>query len=158
MRYHDIVKDDMRNGDGLRVTLFLAGCNHHCPGCQNPITWDPNGGLDFYSDWTAMWEIIDQLAEDYISGLTLSGGDPFHPVNRRELLPFVTVLKMAFPDMTIWCYTGYSLDEIKDEPLTAYCDVIVDGRFKQELADVTYEWAGSTNQNVYRKTTTWAMK
>lgn len=80
MRYHNITKDDMLNGDGLRVVLWVAGCGHHCKGCQNPITWDPNGGIPF--DDAAKAEIFEQLDKDYISGITFSGGDPLHEANR----------------------------------------------------------------------------
>ena len=83
MRYHDITKDDMKNGDGLRVVLWVAGCSHHCAGCQNPVTWDPEGGLLF--DEAAKAEIFEQLERDYISGITFSGGDPLYEGNRNEV-------------------------------------------------------------------------
>ena len=79
MRYHDITHDDMKNGDGLRVVLWVAGCSHNCPECHNPITWDPEGGLPF--DAKAEEEVFEQLSKDYISGITFSGGDPFHAAN-----------------------------------------------------------------------------
>ena len=85
MRYHNITKDDMLNGDGLRVVLWVAGCGHHCKGCQNPITWDPNGGIPF--DDAAKAEIFEQLDKDYISGITFSGGDPLHEANRAPAAP-----------------------------------------------------------------------
>ena len=83
MRYHNITKDDMLNGEGLRAVLWVAGCSHHCPGCHNPVTWDVNGGIPF--DEAAREELFGELAKDYISGLTLSGGDPLHAENRREI-------------------------------------------------------------------------
>lgn len=146
MRYHNITHDDMLNGDGLRVVLWLSGCEHHCPGCQNPLTWNPDDGIIF--DDRAMDEICSQLSKDYISGLTLSGGDPFYPVNRMELPDILLQLKIKYPDKTIWCYTGYLFDDIRYEKLMRYLDVLVDGRFVKELADVNYPWAGSTNQRV----------
>ena len=149
MRYHQILHDDMRNGDGLRVVLFVSGCNHYCKGCQNPITWDANDGLEFDTD--TMLEIYEQLKKDYISGLTCSGGDPFYPGNREEIYRLCQWVKKCFPDKTIWLYTGYLFEEVKDLPVMEYIDVLVDGPFIQELADVRYKWAGSTNQRIWRK-------
>ncbi len=104
MRYHNITKDDMLNGDGLRVVLWVAGCSHCCKGCHNPVTWDPDGGLLF--DETAKKEIFDQLDKSYISGLTFSGGDPLHSANRAEVQKFAKEVKEKYPDKTIWLYTG----------------------------------------------------
>ena len=149
MNYHNILKDDMRNGDGLRVVLFVAGCEHHCKNCQNPITWDPDGGLEF--DHNALEEIREQLSQPYISGLTLSGGDPLHPANRKDITWLCHWVKSKFPEKTIWCYTGYKLEQVLGLEVMEHIDVLVDGRFIEELADVTYLWAGSTNQKVWRK-------
>lgn len=145
MNYHNITKDDLRNGDGLRVVLWLAGCEHHCPGCQNPITWDPDGGLKFDSD--ALQELLDDLDHDYISGITFSGGDPLHPNNREGVTMIASFVKELF-GKTVWIYTGYLWEKVKDLPVMQYVDVLVDGPFIQELADVKYPWAGSTNQRV----------
>lgn len=150
MNYHNILKDDMRNGDGLRVVLFVSGCEHHCKNCQNPITWDVNSGIEFGT--AEMNEIWQELNKDYISGITLSGGDPLHPENREAIHFLCKWLKTEFPNKTIWCYTGYLFDQVKELPVMEYIDVLVDGPFVQELADVTYKWAGSTNQHVWRKT------
>ena len=149
MRYHDIVKDDMLNGEGLRVTLFVAGCDHHCKHCQNPVTWDPDGGLEFTV--AEMNEIDQQLRQPYISGLTLSGGDPMYLGNREAIEFLCKWVKTAFPDKNIWCYTGYLFEEVKHLPLMQYIDVLVDGKFMHELADVNYKWAGSLGQVVWRK-------
>ena len=149
MRYHNILKDDMRNGDGLRVVLFVSGCNHHCPECQNPITHDPAGGLEFTT--AELYEIHEQLSKPYISGLTLSGGDPLYPGNRDEIYALCKWVKSHFPDKTIWCYTGYLMEKVKDLPVMQYIDVLVDGPFIKKLADVKYKWAGSTNQRVWRQ-------
>lgn len=155
MRYHDITKDDMKNGDGLRVVLWLAGCEHHCPGCQNPITWDPDDGLEF--DDTAKKEIFDQLDKDYISGITFSGGDPLHPANVNGVLELIEEIKQKYHDKTIWLYTGYTWEQLFDSNNKPYSkrgevvqnvDVIVDGMFVQNLLDVNYPWAGSRNQRV----------
>jgi len=149
MNYHNITKDDMLNGDGLRVVLWVAGCEHHCKGCQNPCTWDKDGGIPF--DDNAKKEIFDQLDQNYISGITFSGGDPLATFNRKEVIAFMKEIKEKYSDKTIWCYTGYTLEELLDAyvPLT-YVDVLVDGKFVEELRDVNYHWAGSTNQRVIR--------
>ena len=101
MRYHNITKDDMLNGDGLRVVLWVAGCGHHCKGCQNPITWDPNGGIPF--DDAAKAEIFEQLDKDYISGITFSGGDPLYEANRADVTALAKEIKEISgftPDMS----------------------------------------------------------
>lgn len=149
MRYHNILKDNMVNGDGIRVVLFVAGCEHHCKGCHNPITHDINGGIEFTTK--EMEEIAEQLSQDYISGLTLSGGDPLHPDNRESIAHLCKWVKSEFPEKTIWLYTGYLFEQIKDLLVMDYIDVLVDGPFVEKLADVTYKWAGSTNQNIWRK-------
>lgn len=151
MNYHNITHDDMNNGDGLRCVLWVAGCNHHCKDCQNPITWNPDDGLFFGTD--AQVEIYREMCKPYISGLTLSGGDPFYPGNRIAICGLCRWIKEAFPDKTIWVYTGYTWEEITAKdffpyPLTRYIDVLVDGVFIPELKDNTYHWAGSTNQRV----------
>lgn len=146
MNYHNIEKDSMLNGDGLRVVLWLAGCEHHCKNCQNPITWDPDGGL--YFDANAFEELLSELGKDYISGITFSGGDPLHPVNRAEVIILSQAIKTMYPDKTIWLYTGYEWEQIHRLPGIENIDVIVDGKFIEELADVTYPWAGSTNQRI----------
>lgn len=146
MRYHNITKDDMLNGAGLRVVLWLAGCGHACPGCHNAVTWDAGGGIEF--DNNAKNEIFDELGRDYISGLTLSGGDPLFPASREAVGWLVKEVKEKFPDKTIWLYTGYSWEDISDIDFIGQIDVLVDGRFEKELADINYHWAGSSNQRV----------
>ena len=146
MRYHNITTDDMLNGDGLRTVLWVAGCNHHCEGCQNPITWDINGGIPF--DEEAENELFQKLAPDYISGLTFSGGDPLHPQNRAEITRLAKKSRELFPKKDIWVYTGYSFDEIKDLEIMQFIDVLVDGEFKIELLDEKLHWKGSANQRV----------
>ena len=146
MRYHNITKDDMLNGDGLRVVLWSAGCEHHCPGCQNPITWDKDGGLEF--DEAAKQEIFTELEKPYISGLTLSGGDPLLECTRKEMEEFVKEVRKKFPKKTIWLYTGYEWNVICDLEIIKYVDVVVDGRFVKELNDNTLKWRGSSNQHV----------
>ncbi|MCR5420224.1 MAG: anaerobic ribonucleoside-triphosphate reductase activating protein [Lachnospiraceae bacterium] len=146
MRYHNITKDDMLNGDGLRVVLWVAGCNHCCKECQNPITWDPDRGILF--DDKAKREIFDELDKDYISGITFSGGDPLHPANMMDVMVLAKEIKEKYPGKTIWLYTGSDWEEIYDLPITKYIDVLVDGEFKVELKDVKLRWKGSSNQRV----------
>lgn len=150
MNYHNITHDDMSNGDGLRVVLWVAGCNHHCKDCQNPVTWNPSDGLPF--GLKDKEEIYIELQKDYIAGITFSGGDPLHAANRADVADLMADIKAYFPDKTIWVYTGYTWEEIQAEPalysMMETVDVLVDGKFENELKDVTYPWAGSTNQKV----------
>ncbi len=146
MNYHNITKDDMLNGDGLRVVLWVAGCGHACPGCHNPITWDPDGGLPFTDKEKE--EIFQQLSQDYISGLTLSGGDPLFPANRDAVGKLMNEVKQAYPHKTIWLYTGYLWEEIQDLPFISLADVVVDGKFQQKWKQNTLKWKGSRNQRV----------
>lgn len=146
MRYHNITKDDMLNGDGLRVVLWVAGCSHCCKECQNPITWDPDGGLPF--DEAAKQEIFDQLEKDYIFGITFSGGDPLHSANRADVRSLMTEIKEKFPNKTIWLYTGDVWENIMNDTLMKYVDVLVDGEFVVGLKDTTLRWKGSSNQRV----------
>lgn len=141
MRYHNITKDDMLNGDGLRVVLWLAGCEHHCKNCQNPVTWDPDGGLPL--DEAAKAEIYEELDKEYVSGITFSGGDPLLLRNREELTEFLKEIKKSYPEKTIWLYTGYLWDDVQDLELIQYLDVLVDGRFVEELKDNSLPWKGS---------------
>lgn len=146
MRYHNITKDDMLNGEGLRVVLWVAGCGHACPGCHNPVTWDADGGLPFDQD--AEDELFAELGKDYVSGVTLSGGDPLFPANRADVGALCARIRQRFPDKTIWLYTGYTWEEIQDLPLLENVDVVVDGRFVQTQADSQLHWRGSANQRV----------
>ena len=146
MRYHNITKDDMLNGDGLRTVLWVAGCSHGCKNCQNPITWDICGGIPF--DEAAKKELFEALEPDYISGITFSGGDPLHMQNREEIGQLICEVRERFPHKTIWVYSGYTWEEVKDLPYLKLADVLVDGRFVEELKDVTLHWKGSANQRV----------
>lgn len=146
MRYHNITKDDMLNGDGLRVVLWVAGCSHCCSECQNPLTWDPEGGLPF--DENAKNELFEQLSKDYISGITFSGGDPLHESNRLEIKNLMIEIKEKYPDKTIWVYTGDSWESIYQYPFVKYVDVLVDGEYMKELKDNRLLWKGSSNQRV----------
>lgn len=146
MNYHNITKDDMLNGDGLRVVLWVSGCTHHCEGCQNPITWDLAGGLPF--DEAAEEELFEALSRSHISGITFSGGDPLHPFNRQEVFRLMKKCKELFPEKTVWVYTGFLWEDVKDIEDIKYADVLADGRFVKELNDNNLHWVGSSNQKV----------
>lgn len=146
MRYHNITKNDMLNGAGLRTVLWVSGCSHACPGCHNPITWDEQGGIPF--DQAAKDELFAELVRDYISGVTFSGGDPLFPSNRDEIAALCWEIRHSYPDKTIWLYTGYTWNEVCDLPIIEWLDVLVDGRFVQAIADPQLHWRGSENQRV----------
>ena len=151
MNYHNIKHDDMNNGDGIRVVLWVAGCDHHCKGCQNQQTWDYNSGIEF--DDEAKKELIEALSKPYIKGLTLSGGDPLCAADNNFFF-FLCDLKRQFPDKDIWLYSGYTIEEIlKDNNvlksnILLLCDVLVDGRYIEKKRDITLKWRGSSNQRV----------
>ena len=146
MNYHNITRDDMLNGDGLRVVLWVSGCGHHCKGCQNPVTWDPQDGVLF--DEAAREELYDQLSKNYISGITFSGGDPLFPANEPEITSLADEIRKRFPEKTIWLYTGYLWEDIQDREIVKNLDVLVDGRYVEELRNTQLHWKGSSNQRV----------
>lgn len=149
MNYHNITKDDMKNGDGLRVVLWVAGCSHHCPNCQNPVTWDPDDGILF--DKNARKELLDIVSQDYISGITFSGGDPLFESNREEVYELIEYIKSVYPNKTVWLYTGYTYNDLrKFVPIGVLnkIDVIVDGPYIEKFRDTTLKWRGSSNQRV----------
>lgn len=146
MRYHNITKDDMLNGDGLRVVLWVAGCSHCCKECQNPVTWDPNGGLPFREEERR--EIFGELDKSYISGITYSGGDPMHPSNVNGITALAREIREKYPDKTQWLYTGASWESLAGEEVLRYLDVLVDGEFEVDKKDITLQWKGSSNQRV----------
>ena len=147
----------MSNGDGLRVTLFVSGCEHECDGCHNPQTWSSESGIPF--DEKAKQEIFDKLGKDYISGITISGGDPLHSCNLPELYFLLKDILLEYPDKTVWLYTGCSWEDIQNNWDNNICtasrkaivdlvNVLVDGKFERDKTDVNYKWAGSKNQRV----------
>lgn len=162
MNYLKIEHEDVCNGTGLRVVLWLSGCSHHCHNCQNPQTWNPGSGIPF--DELARQEIFNELSKDYISGITFSGGDPLHEQNLDEVLKLVQEIRISFPKKSIWLYTGYELSEIikqeqyekvsgipsvwsKRWKIISNIDVLVDGEYIDEQKDLTLKWRGSKNQN-----------
>ena len=156
MNYADIKRIDVANGPGVRVSLFVSGCTHHCKECFNPETRDFCYGKLF--DEKAEDEIIQYLKPDYIKGLTLLGGDPMEKVNQEALIPLLEKVKKEYPDKSIWCYTGYDFEnDIKENMLEncevtkkfmSYIDVLVDGEFKLELKDLNLVFRGSSNQRI----------
>ncbi len=160
MNYSNIKYCDIANGTGVRTSLFVSGCTHHCKGCFNPETWDFNYGQEFNVD--TMYDIVVSLEPSYISGLSLLGGEPLEPQNQEGLLPLLKSVKERFPEKTIWCYTGYTLEsDVLSEDgkahadctdnFLSYIDVIVDGEFNEELKDITLEFRGSSNQRILKK-------
>lgn len=152
MRYHKIQKDDCLNGDGIRVSLFVSGCDFCCKGCQNPQTWDINSGKPFTENTLKV--LINELNHDYVQGLTLLGGEPLHQNNLETINMIIDNIhsKNFTKNKDIWIYSGYTFEEIMKNDIlkeTIFkCDVLVDGRYVEELKDQNYHWAGSTNQRV----------
>lgn len=157
MYYGEIKKNDIANGIGVRVTLFVSGCTHHCKGCFNPETWNFYYGKPFTAETEQL--LLDALSPYYITGLTLLGGEPLEPQNQKSLVPFLRKLREALPDKTVWCYTGYTLEtdlladggkarcEVTDEILNLL-DVLVDGEFVEGLKDISLLFRGSSNQRL----------
>ena len=156
MNYADIKRIDVANGEGVRVSVFVSGCNHHCKGCFNECAWDFNYGNKFTEKQEE--EVLQDLDHDYISGLTLLGGEPLEPANQAGLLPLVKKAKEKFPDKKIWCYTGFDFE--KDvvgkmakqsdttKELLKYIDVVVDGKFEEDKKDLKLKFRGSSNQRI----------
>ena len=156
MNYGEIKNYDIANGEGVRVSLFVSGCTHHCKNCFNPETWSFEYGKPFTKETEDY--IIECLSPDYIDGLSLLGGEPFEPQNQEILLPFLRRVKNELPHKTIWCYTGYLFDrellsesrarcEFTDEMLSLI-DVLVDGEFVQAMHDISLAFRGSSNQRI----------
>lgn len=158
MKYATIKEIDVANGPGIRVSLFVSGCTHHCKGCFNPETWNFNYGDDFTPEVED--RILEAMKPSYIKGFSLLGGEPFEPQNQEALLPFLRRVKAAYPDKTIWCYSGYDFEkdmltgnlgpwEVTHEMLTLI-DVLVDGEFVLEKKNPNLRFRGSENQRVIR--------
>lgn len=156
MNYADIKKIDVANGEGVRVSVFVSGCNHHCKGCFNQCAWDFNYGKEFTEKEEQ--QIIDYMNHNYISGLSLLGGEPLEPKNQEGLLPLVKKVKEKFPDKNIWCYTGFDFEKDIVEKmaknnettkeLLKYIDIIVDGKFEEDKKDLKLQFRGSSNQKI----------
>ena len=158
MNYATIKWTDIANGEGVRISLFVSGCTHHCKNCFNEIAWDFSYGEAF--DEAVQAKILSELESSFIAGLSLLGGEPLEPQNQEALYPFVQEVKRRFPQKTIWCYTGFVLDEksgmLKEthkntavtKQLISLFDVLVDGPFVEELKDIRLKFRGSSNQRV----------
>ena len=146
MNYAGIIYNDIANGPGVRVSLFVSGCRNHCPGCFNPETWDFDYGDPFTAETEA--EIVDALRPSWIQGLSILGGDPMEPENQEVLIPFVRRLRAEFPTKDIWLYTGYRLEDVSGSPMLPYVDVIVDGPYIETEKDVRLAFRGSRNQRI----------
>lgn len=156
MYYGEIKKCDIANGEGVRVSLFVSGCTHHCPGCFNQDTWEFDYGKE-YTEETEQ-EILDALSPDYITGLSLLGGEPFEPQNQKTLVQLLRKVRAQYPSKTVWCYSGYLFDKELLSESRARCaytdemlsmlDVLVDGRFVEALKDIRLVFRGSSNQRI----------
>lgn len=145
MRYAGLIKDDVNNGLGVGLTLFTQGCPHHCKGCQNPETWNFNGGKEYTEE--IYNEIIEYFMNNsYATRLTLSGGDPLY--SPQIILPLCKKIKEIRPDVKIWAYTGHTFEDVKDKPEMKFIDVLVDGPFILEQRDITLPFRGSSNQRI----------
>lgn len=154
MNFADIKDVDVTNGPGVRVSLFVSGCPHHCPGCFNPETWDYNYGTPFTTDETRM--LMSMLDRSYIHGLSMLGGEPLAPENQVVVLGIVLEAKeVRVPQKDIWCYTGYQFEDLLAgrvgeyaPQILQYLDVLVDGRFEEDKKDIRLRFRGSSNQRI----------
>lgn len=156
MNYGEIKNCDIANGIGVRVSLFVSGCTNHCEDCFQPETWDFGYGKEFTEETEQ--KIIEMLSPSYICGLTVLGGEPFEPANQRSLLPFLQKVRETYPDKSIWCFTGFTLEQLEKEGTHCHCevteemlsliDVLVDGRFDKNLKNISLRFRGSENQRL----------
>ena len=156
MYYGEIKNCDIANGVGVRVSLFVSGCTNHCEHCFQPQTWDFKFGTPFTEETEQ--KIIKMLSPEYIDGLTVLGGEPMEPANQKELYPFLLKVKEELPNKTIWMFSGFTLEELRDENAYPYCDVtekildmidvLVDGRYVEELKNISLKFRGSSNQRL----------
>lgn len=156
MHYGEIKNCDIANGVGVRVSLFVSGCTNYCEGCFQPETWDFNYGNDFTEETEN--QILEMLAPDYICGLTVLGGEPFEPENQRVLVDFLRKVRRKYPEKSIWCFTGFTLEMLETEGTHCHCeateemlsliDVLVDGRFDKNKKNISLRFRGSENQRL----------
>lgn len=156
MYYADIKKADVANGLGVRVSVFVSGCTHHCKNCFNEEAWDFHYGNEFTQK--EIDKVIELMNHSYVAGLSLLGGEPFEHINQQGLLPLVKIVKEKFPDKNIWCYSGYTFEndiidrmckEWKETPeFLSYIDVLVDGKFEEDKKDLSLRFRGSSNQRI----------
>ena len=157
MNYAEIKYNDIANGPGVRTSLFVSGCTHHCKECFNPMTWDFCYGKNF--DISVEEQIINSLEPAWIAGLTLLGGEPMEPANQKALRPFLEKVRAVYPDKTIWIYSGYTFEELTDKdyslahtedtiPMLSLANVLVDGEFVLDLKNISLRFRGSSNQRI----------
>ncbi len=157
MNVAEIKTNDIANGEGVRTSLFVSGCRHHCPDCFNEIAWDFSYGKP-WSEETEQ-EILDSMAPPWIAGLSLLGGEPFEPENQKELLKLLKDFKNRYPQKNVWCYSGFTFEEITGKKasraftdisveMLKYIDILVDGKFNKELKNMMLKFRGSENQRV----------
>lgn len=158
MNYAAIKKHDVANGPGVRVSLFVSGCTHHCPDCFNQETWDFNFGELFTED--VINEILEALKPSFIHGFTLLGGEPFEYKNQQGVLPLLRAIKECYPEKDIWCFSGYLFDKDmlgdmvnkwpETKEMLSYIDVLVDGEYEKDKRDLTLRFRGSSNQRIIK--------
>lgn len=152
MNYQCIIKDDLVNGEGVRCSLFVSGCSHGCDGCFNEEAWDYRSGTEFTEE--TVLQILNELSKSYVTGLSLLGGDPLMKKNFSTVIDLCKRVRTEFPNKDIWCWSGYTLQEIKENhssEILQYCDVLIDGKFENSLKDLTLPFRGSQNQRLLRK-------
>lgn len=148
MRYNTIRQLDIANGPGCRVSIFVQGCSFNCPGCFNIVAQDFEGGKEFTSQ---TMELLLELTEPaHVSGLSILGGEPLHPRNRADVLDLVKKFKEKYPTKTVWIWTGYLWEEVADDLIGSGVDVVVDGKFIEDLKDLRLKYRGSSNQRIIR--------
>lgn len=156
MNYAEIKYCDIANGEGVRTTLFVSGCRHHCKNCFQPETWSFSYGNEF--DSGIEQKILESLKGPFVDGITLLGGEPMEPENQRALLPFLRNVKQAYPNKTVWCYTGDVFEDLQDknsnrhteatDELLSLIDVLVDGPYVEAEHDISLRFRGSRNQRI----------
>ena len=159
MNWAEIKTNDIANGEGVRTSLFVSGCRHHCKNCFNEITWDFGYGHHFTEE--TMEDIFKSVDHSWINGISLLGGEPFEPENQKVLVPFLVMFHEKFPDKTVWCYTGFTLEQILgcteeksraatdiSKEMLSLIDILVDGPYVEDLHSITLKFRGSSNQRV----------
>ena len=157
MYYGELKKCDIANGTGVRVSLFVSGCTNRCKNCFQPQTWDFCYGKPFTAD--TVQEIYDELDKPYVCGLSILGGEPFEPANQRTLFPFLSEMKKQYPDKTVWIFTGFRLEDelwregsyprcAETDGILSLTDILVDGRYVDDLRDISLQFRGSRNQRI----------
>ena len=147
MKYNVIRKMDISDGPGVRVSIFMQGCEFHCKNCFNPETWNFDGGKDF--DKETIDEVLNLCGQDHIKGLSILGGEPMHPKNIDATTNLAKAFKEKYPNKNLWVWSGFDFEkDLRDKEVVSYIDVLVDGRYVDELHDPTLKWRGSSNQRV----------